>query len=75
MRKTNTKPAPSSLRKAMEVNAKAYNKYLTAEYLKGLRNIALLRLTHPTDRPGFARQLHQQGRMSEKKAREFTKTW
>ncbi len=46
-----------NLRKEMERNAKAYNKYLSTHYLRGLTDHELLCLTHPLRREEYIRKL------------------
>ena len=54
----------STTRQKMEVNAHNYNKYLTPAHLKALDLISVLRNTHPIDRKDFARDLHNEGKIS-----------
>jgi len=40
-------------------NIKAYNKYMSDEYLQTLSVVTLLRLCHPEDRPAYADRCHK----------------
>lgn len=64
IRTTDPKRKTRTLRSLICLNARAYNKYLTKEYLDGLGIRELLRYTHPIERMEFATKANQQGILS-----------
>jgi len=68
-------PLPSNIVKLIRQNIKAYNRFMTDEYLDKLNFASLLRLTHPSDRPVFALALFRSRHLGEKDYKELTKPW
>jgi hypothetical protein len=60
-----------SIRKRIINNAKAYNKYLTNEYLEKLSTPSLLRNANPADRFGMAKITYNQGLIDKIEFKEF----
>jgi len=62
-----------SIRKLLYLNIRAYNKYITQEYLDLKDFVSLLRLSHPLDRESLGFACLRMGLITNEEYKEITK--